>query len=73
MYQKLVNKMSKNLIKKAIEVHIDGMLIKSKKELDHIVNLEEMFNILQMNKMKLNQVKCALSFNLGKFLGYMIN
>ncbi|XP_057485849.1 uncharacterized protein LOC130772126 [Actinidia eriantha] len=41
IYQKLVNKMFKEMIGKIMEVYIDDMLVKSLKEADRIAHLEE--------------------------------
>ena len=45
-YQRLVNKMFKEMIGKTMEVYIDDMLVKSLKAADHVAHLEEMFVIL---------------------------
>ena len=45
-YQRLVNKMFKDLIGKSMEVYVDDMLMKSKTTRDHIEHLNKMFNIL---------------------------
>ena len=45
-YQRLVNKMFKELIGKTMEVYIDDMLIKNLKSFDHIAHLEKVFDIL---------------------------
>ena len=46
-YQRLVNGMFKDLIRKSIEVYVDDMLVKSKTVGDHIEDLNQMFNILR--------------------------
>ena len=45
-YQRLVNRMFKDLIGKSMEVYMDDMLVKSKTTGDHIGHLNQMFNIL---------------------------
>ena len=45
-YQWLVNRMSKDLIGKSMEVYMDDMLVKSKTAEDHLEYLNQMFNIL---------------------------
>ena len=45
-YQRLVNRMFKEMIGKTMKVYIDDMLVKSLKVTDHIALLEEMFGIL---------------------------
>ena len=46
IYQRLVNRVFKDLIEKSIEVYVDNMLVKSKIAGDHIEYLNQMFNIL---------------------------
>ena len=50
-YQRLVNKMFKEIIGKTMEVYIDDMLVKSLKVVDHIAHLEDTFGILQRHRM----------------------
>ena len=72
-YQRLINKMFKQQIKKTMEVYVDDMLVKSLKADEHINNLKESFEILRKYKMKLNPAKCAFGVTSGKFLGFMVN
>ena len=53
-YQRLVNGMFKDLIGKSMEVYVEDMLVKSKTTGDHIGHMNQMFNILQKYRMKLN-------------------
>ena len=53
-YQRLVNRMFKDLIRKSMEVYVNDMLVKSKIAGDHIEHLNQIFNILQKYQMKLN-------------------
>ena len=46
MYQRLVNRIFKDLIEDTMEVYIDDMLVKSLKVVDHITHLEKTFRIL---------------------------
>ena len=46
-YQRLVNGMFKDLIRKSMDVYVDYMLVKSKMAGDHIEHLNQVFNILQ--------------------------
>ena len=60
------------LIGRTMEVYIDDMLIKSKECSDHTKHLQEAFELLRTNGMKLNPLKCAFGVNSGKFLGFMV-
>ena len=46
-YQKLVNQMFKKQIWRNVKVYVDGMLVKSKEEEDHLDDLKETFNTLR--------------------------
>ena len=56
-YQRLVTKMFRPLPGKTIEVYIDDMLVKSKECPDHAEHLQEAFELLRANGMKLNPSK----------------
>lgn len=72
-YQRLVNKIFEELIKKTMEVYIDDMFVKSIKEDDHLNHLGEAFSTMKKYGMKLNPNKCTFSARGGKFLGFMVN
>ncbi|KAL0448047.1 UNVERIFIED_CONTAM: Retrovirus-related Pol polyprotein from transposon opus [Sesamum latifolium] len=73
MYQRLVNKMFKGQIGTTMEVYVDGMLVKSKKEKDHLRDLKQAFEVMRAYGMKLNPKKCTFRVRGGKFLGYMVS
>ena len=56
--QHLVNKVFAALIRKIVEVHIDDMTTKSVKEVNHVIDIEEIFKVLRHHKTKLNPKKC---------------
>ncbi|KAM2219634.1 hypothetical protein ACFX1S_018929 [Malus domestica] len=72
-YQRLVNSMFAEQIRKNMEVYIDDMLVKSKHDDQHITNLSETFTILKRYRMRLNPNKYAFGVGSGKFLGFMIS
>ena len=72
-YQRLVNKIFNRQIDRNMEVYVDDMLVKSKKELAHLDDLRETFATLKQYQMKLNPSKCVFSVALGKFLGFMVS
>lgn len=59
-YQRLITKMFREEIWKSMEVYVDDMLVKSKKDADNISDLGKTFEILRHYKMKLNTTKCTL-------------
>ena len=49
------------------------MLVKSRREEDHLEDLRETFDTLCSYNMKLNPGKCAFWVTVGKFLGFMMS
>ena len=56
-----------------MEVYVDDMLVKSKKELTHLDDLKETFATFKQYQMKLNLNKCVFGVASGKFLGFMVS
>uniref|UniRef100_A0A2N9GJD4 Reverse transcriptase n=1 Tax=Fagus sylvatica TaxID=28930 RepID=A0A2N9GJD4_FAGSY len=71
-YQKLVNKMFHDQIGRNVEVYVDDMLVKRKKDENHLADLKETFQALRRYNMKLNPAKCVFGVSSGKFLGFMV-
>ena len=72
-YQRLINQMFKKQIWRNVEVYDDDVLVKSKKEKDHLDDLKETINTFRQYNMKLNPSKCAFGVSSGKFLGFMVS
>ena len=49
------------------------MLVKSLYEDNHLGDLRETFDTLQLYNMKLNPGKCVFEVTVGKFLGFMVS
>ena len=49
------------------------MLVKSRKEDDHLEDLRETFNTLRSYNMKLNPGNCAFWVTIGKLLGFVVS
>ena len=56
-----------------VQVYMDDMLVKSRREEDHLEDLRETFDILRSSNMKLNPRKCVFGVTAGKFLGFMVS
>ena len=57
---------------KNIEIYIDDMVVKSKMVVEHLGDLQVVFEILKSYKLHLNASKCSFGVGSGKFLGYMV-
>ena len=73
MYQRLMNKMFAHQIGRNVQVYVDDMLLKSRREDDHLDGLKETFDTLRSYNMKLNPSKCAFGVIIGKFLWFMVS
>ena len=71
-YQRMMTRIFEHQLRKNIEIYIDNMLVKSKVKSDHVNDLENIFDILRMYKLRLNASKCSFGVELEKFLGYMV-
>ena len=56
----MITKMFEPIMKKTMDAYIDDMVVKSKKEPDHLKDLAEVFAIHKEHKLRLNATKCAL-------------
>ena len=72
-YQRLMNKMFAQQIRRNVQVYMDNMLVKSQREEDHLEDLKETFDTLRSYNMKLNLGKCAFRVTAGKFLEFMVS
>ena len=68
-----MNKMFGQQIGRNVQVYIDDILVKSRREEDHLEDLRETFNTLRFYNMKLNPGKCAFRVTAAKFLGFMVS
>ncbi|GKV05833.1 hypothetical protein SLEP1_g17797 [Rubroshorea leprosula] len=72
-YQKMVTIVFQAQIGRNLEVYVDDIVVNSSKAEDHLVDLEETFNNLRKNRMRLNLAKCIFGVESGNFLGFMVS
>ncbi|KAK0578895.1 hypothetical protein LWI29_017921 [Acer saccharum] len=72
-YQRLVNKLFRQLIGRSMEVCIDDMITKSQMANQHPEDLRQNFQVIRENQMRLNPTKCAFGVAAGKFFGFMVH
>ena len=65
--QWMVTRMFKDKIGSMIEVYIDHMMVKSKRDESHAMDLNETFEILRRHKLRLNAKKSAFGIGVEKF------
>ena len=72
-YQRMMTRMFREKIGCTVEVYINDMVVKSRKESQHTEDLQGVFEILRQHKLHLNAEKCTFGVGVGKFLGYLIS
>ena len=72
-YQRLVNKVFADQLRRNMGAYVDDMLVKSKSMSQHIAYLEETFSILTKQGMRLNPAKCVFEVTSEKFLSFIVS
>ncbi|GKV43341.1 hypothetical protein SLEP1_g50644 [Rubroshorea leprosula] len=72
-FYKMVTIVFRAQIGKNLEVYVDDIVVRSRKAEDHLADLNETFNNLRKNRMRLNPAKCIFDVESGKFLGFMVS
>ncbi|RDX97491.1 hypothetical protein CR513_19729, partial [Mucuna pruriens] len=72
-YQRLMDKIFKDVMGRDVEVYVDDMVAKSKGGEDHCEALERVFEVLRKHQLRLNPEKCSFGVQAGKFLGFMLS
>ena len=68
----MMNKVFKDYIGRNLEVYVDDMPINFKTLEDYLIDLEENFNVIKANKVRINPVRCTFGVRAEKFLGFML-
>ncbi|KAM1078718.1 hypothetical protein ACFX19_026351 [Malus domestica] len=72
-YQRAMNAIFHDLIGQNMEVYIDDIVVKSKTEEQHLVDLRQALTRMQIHKLKMNPKKCAFGVRAGNFLGFLVH
>eukprot|EP00258_Populus_trichocarpa_P025576 XP_024441595.1 uncharacterized protein LOC112324178 [Populus trichocarpa] len=72
-YQRAMVTLFHDMMHREVEVYVDDILAKSKKEEDHVQVLRRLFERLQKYQLKLNLAKCSFGVKTGKLLGFIVS
>ncbi|CAN6569845.1 unnamed protein product [Malus baccata var. baccata] len=72
-YQRAMNAIFHDLIGQSMEVYIDDIVVKSKTEEQHLVDLKQALTRMRIHKLKMNPKKCAFGVRAGNFLGFLVH
>jgi len=73
IYQRAMVALFHDMMHREIEVYVDHMIVKSKIEEEHLVNLRKLFERLRKYRLRLNPAKCTFGVKLGKLLGFIVS
>ena len=71
-YQRAMQTIFEDILHKTVECYVDDLMVKSKKKLDHLQDLYQIFKQLRKCQLKMNPLKCAFGITSGKFLGFVV-
>ncbi|XP_061960352.1 uncharacterized protein LOC133681211 [Populus nigra] len=71
-YERAMVMLFHDMMHREVEVYVDDILAKSKKEEDHVQVLRRLFERLQKYQLKLNPAKCSFGVKIGKLLGFIL-
>ncbi|CAN6561920.1 unnamed protein product [Malus baccata var. baccata] len=72
-YQMAMNAIFHDLIGHNMEVYIDDIVVKSKKEEQYLTNLRQALTRMRIHKLKMNPKKCVFGVRAGNFLGFLVH
>jgi len=71
-YQRAMNVIFYEYIRKTIECYIDDITVKSRNKEDHLAELKRVFDIMSAHQLKINPTKSFLGIASGKFLRFVV-
>ena len=72
-YQQAMVALLHDMMHKEVEVYVDDMIAKTKKDGDHVEILRRLFKRLRKFQLKLNPEKCTFGVTSGKLLGFVVS
>ncbi|XP_049410526.1 uncharacterized protein LOC125873694 [Solanum stenotomum] len=71
-YQRPMQNIFDNILHKNVECYVDDLVVKSRKQCDHLQDLRMVFDLLRSYQLRMNPLKCAFEVTSGKFLGFIV-
>ena len=72
-YQRAMVTILHDMIHQEIEVYVDDMIAKTKKDEEHTNTLRKLFERLRKYELKLNPAKCTFGVKSKKLLGFVVS
>ena len=71
-YQRAMNAIFHDMLGHHMEVYIDDIVVKSKRDNEHVDHLKKSFEKMRRHQLKLNQVKYAFGVCAMNFFGFLV-
>nr|XP_016440641.1 PREDICTED: uncharacterized protein LOC107766381 [Nicotiana tabacum] len=72
IYQRAMQNIFDDILHKNVECYVDDLVVKSRKEGDHLQDLRMAFERLRRYQLRMNPLKYAFGVTSGKFLGFIV-
>jgi len=72
-YQRAMNSMFHDFVRKFMQVYIDDIVVKSSAEKDHLDHLHQSFEKMRKYGLKMNPLKCTFCVCACDFLGFVVH
>ncbi|KAG9450555.1 hypothetical protein H6P81_010520 [Aristolochia fimbriata] len=72
-YQRAMQHIFDDFLHKRVECYVDDLVVKTKEQSDHLLDLRAVFERLWRFQLKMNPLKCAFGVTSGKFLGFIVH
>ena len=71
-YQHAMQKVFDNMLHKSVEFYVNDLVVKSKKQQDHLKYIKVVFNRLRNYQLRINPLKCVFGVTSEKFLSFIV-
>ena len=72
-YQRAMNAIFHDMLGHHMEIYIDGIVVKSKKAIEHVNHLRKIFGRMRLHQLKPNPLKCTFGVQVENFLGFLVH
>lgn len=72
-YQHTITAIFHDMMHHELEDYLDDIVVKSRRQEDHVKVLKEVFKSYKLFKLRMNSLKCAFEVSTEKFLGFSVH
>ena len=72
-YQRAMNAIFHDILGHHMKIYVNGIVVKSKKVVEHVNHLRKSFERMRLHQLKLNPLECAFGVQGRNFLGFLVH